>query len=227
MAAFATVSHAANLGGYTFEPPPPPATANPTGVAEGVTFSPFSYVGTGTSNFPVGYEDGANPQNNGGKSFSSDQWSPTAPGPAPGTEPYWQFTITPDLDKVLNLDSLSFVVQRNGNASPTNLLIRSSQDGFSSNVADFVLGSGRDTRNIWQEFSAPLGEPDFYGLAAPITFRLYAYGEPPNLQGNQAENLDIDDVFIHGEAIPTPALLPGLLGMGVGAWRKRKKQATI
>ncbi|MFM7471148.1 MAG: PTPA-CTERM sorting domain-containing protein [Nodosilinea sp.] len=28
-------------------------------------------------------------------------------------------------------------------------------------------------------------------------------------------------------AVPTPALLPGLIGMGVAAWRKRQGESTV
>jgi hypothetical protein len=226
---FASVGEAASLGQYTFEPPPNPGSLNATDVASGLTFSTFSYVGTGTSNFPVGYAPGANPQNNGGKSYSSDQWSPTAPGAVPTTEPYWQFTITPNSGETYNLDSLSLGLQRNGNASPTNLLVRSSLDNYAATLGNFVLGSDAATRNIWQPFSTALGAPTFAGLAGPVTFRLYGYGEPDNLNGRQAENLDVDNIAVNGNIVPTPALLPGLLGLGVGAWRKRKqaKQAVV
>ncbi len=44
------------------------------------------------------------------------------------------------------------------------------------------------------------------------------------------ETRDNNDRFrinsISGEVIPTPALLPGLLGLGVAAWRRRRQDAT-
>jgi hypothetical protein len=38
--------------------------------------------------------------------------------------------------------------------------------------------------------------------------------------------LSIDNVSVTGDAIPTPALLPGLIGLGFGVLRKRKGQAA-
>lgn len=44
------------------------------------------------------------------------------------------------------------------------------------------------------------------------------------LRSSQAA-FEVDNIATR-EAIPTPALLPGLIGMGVAAWRKRKSEAA-
>ncbi|MBL1178980.1 PTPA-CTERM sorting domain-containing protein [Pantanalinema sp. GBBB05] len=210
-------SASVSLGGYTFEPPPTPGSPNATGVATGLQFSQFTYVGTGSDNYPVGYQQG-NPQNNGGKSFSADQFSPDSsinPNNS-NADGYFSFSITklPQLAS-FSLTGLEFVTQPNGNASPTNILIRSSLDGFTNNLFASALGS----KNVWTPFSTPLSLNDLSG----ITFRIYPFGQNNN---NGAKNLDIDNVFVKGSTtpVPTPALLPGLIAMGAGVWRKRKAE---
>ncbi|MGI0495498.1 PTPA-CTERM sorting domain-containing protein, partial [Alkalinema pantanalense CENA528] len=50
------------------------------------------------------------------------------------------------------------------------------------------------------------------------------YGQNNN---NGAKNLDIDNVGVQGEAIPTPALLPAaMLGLGSALRRKRKQDVA-
>jgi hypothetical protein len=212
----ATQSRAANLGGYTFEPPPNPGSPDASGVAPGLTFSTFEYVGSGSDNFPVGYDPSNPPQNNGGKSYSANDFSPddsidTSDADADG---YFTFGISIDPSKLTSFDltGLSFVTQPNGNASPINIQVRSSLDNFASALFNSSLGS----KNVWTPQSAPLTLDDL----TSITFRIYPYGQNNN---NGAKNLDIDNVYIAGSTtpVPTPALLPGLIGMGVAALRKR------
>ncbi|MBD2330109.1 PTPA-CTERM sorting domain-containing protein [Alkalinema sp. FACHB-956] len=206
-------SHAATLGGYAFEPAP--GSPNATGVAPGLTFSPFEYVGDGTTNYPVGYDPSNPPQNNGGKSFSADSFSPdsTIDINNPNADDYFKFSIAADPGYTFNLTALNFVAQPNGNAAPTTIQIRSSLDNFASTLFDGALGP----KNEWTPFNIPLA---LQNLTA-ITFRFYPYGENTN---NGAKNLDIDNVGVQGEAIPTPALLPGMIGLGMGLLRKRKQQ---
>jgi hypothetical protein len=216
--AFATAGHAASLGSYTFEAPPNPGSPNASNVASGLTFSPFTYVGSGSDNFPVGYNPANPPQNNGGKSFSANSFSPDAAIDLNNsvTDDYFSFRITAAPSNSFNLNELQFVTQPNGNAAPTNIQLRSSLDNFMATLFDGALGA----KNVWTPLNIPLSLNNL----TDITFRLYPYGENAN---NGAKNLDIDAISVQGDTVPTPALLPGLFALGAGAVRKRRKQAAI
>jgi hypothetical protein len=210
---FAASAQAATLGGYDFEA----SNGVATGVTSGLTFSTFSYVGNGTTNFPVGYNPTNPPQNNGGKSFSANSFSPDATIDVNNSnaDDYFSFGITAAPSTSFNLNALQFVTQPNGNAAPTNIQLRSSLDNFMATLFDGALGA----KNVWTPLNVPL---NLSGLTN-ITFRLYPYGENNN---NGAKNLDIDAIVVKGDAVPTPALLPGLFALGAGALRKRKQQAA-
>jgi len=68
--------------------------------------------------------------------------------------------------------------------------------------------------------------PGFYNFrysfvaATPSTLLKFTSKQDPS------NYLRLDDVSVTATAIPTPALLPGLLGLGVGVLRKRKAAAT-
>jgi hypothetical protein len=217
LGAFSTSAHAAILGEYTFEAPPNPASPNATNVVPGLTFTPFEYVGSGSDNFPVGYNPANPPQNNGGKSFSANSFSPDAVIDVNNSDSddYFSFQITAAPSNSFSLNALQFVTQPNGNAAPTNIQLRSSLDNFMATLFDGVLGP----KNVWTSLNIPL---NLNGLT-DITFRLYPYGENNN---NGAKNLDIDAIVVQGDAVPTPALLPGLFALGAGALRKRKQQTA-
>ncbi|MEM7794638.1 MAG: PTPA-CTERM sorting domain-containing protein [Cyanobacteria bacterium P01_C01_bin.118] len=65
----------------------------------------------------------------------------------------------------------------------------------------------------------PANEFVTLSVSAPKIAYVAAYwDEPERLQNGGLDNLRY-------EAVPTPALLPGLIGMGVAAWRKRQQKA--
>lgn len=74
--------------------------------------------------------------------------------------------------------------------------------------------------NLLQTASAtfvPANEFVTLSVSAPNIAYVAAYwDEPERLQNGGLDNLRY-------EAVPTPALLPGLIGMGVAAWRKRQQ----
>ena len=82
-------------------------------------------------------------------------------------------------------------------------------------------GSNILSGNLFSDFSGYIG----FSGGGFDEVRLGAYyGNNPSqtLSGFQA--LAIDSIELSGspQAIPTPALLPGLIGLGLGVWRKRK-----
>jgi hypothetical protein len=205
----ASAGHAASLGGYTFGTGA--GDLLPSGVASGVTFSDFSYSGDGGTNFPSGNGAGKAYSVNG---FSDDETIDNSPG-----DGYFAFTIAPTTGNKLTLDDLKFDVQPNGNDGPTSLFVRYSTDSFTSFTQ--VLNQTDITKNNWQTLTANLSGAMF---TSPVAFRIYGYNTGPG----KADNLDIDNVLVNGSTakVPTPALLPGLLGLGAGILRKRKQQVA-
>jgi hypothetical protein len=216
---FASSTQAAtlvNLGEYTFGTGS--GSLAPTNVLSGLTFTNFAYVGSGGTTFPSGL--GA------GKAFSANDFSPDATiNPAINAtsldgDDYYQFGITASSGYTFSLANLGFATNRNGDASPTRIQVRSSVDGFSA----FITGSDQALggKNEWTPYNASLA---FNNLTS-ITLRLYPYLKGAN---NGSQNLDIDNVSVQGSvtstAVPTPALLPGLVGLGAGLLRKRKQAA--
>ena len=73
------------------------------------------------------------------------------------------FTLTPNSNYWINLSS--FVYTSQSSSGPTNFAVRSSLDGFTSN-----LGSPSATGG-----NIALGGPDFTHITTPITFRIYGW----------------------------------------------------
>ncbi|MBW4691629.1 MAG: PTPA-CTERM sorting domain-containing protein [Lyngbya sp. HA4199-MV5] len=80
-------------------------------------------------------------------------------------------------------------------------------------------GTGPQTINLRNALGGPnggfglIGEKKF----TEITFTL------PVANNSRTDNFFVDNLAV---AVPTPALLPGLIGLGIGAWRKRKSEQT-
>lgn len=211
-------AEAATLGGYNFGTGG--GTLSPTTVLPGVKFSDFSYTGDGTDNFPDGIGSGS------GKAYSSDGFSEDTPIIFDGTgdpDGFFSFTVTPDAGNTLTFSGIQFATKRNGDASPQNLLIRSSLDNFAMNLFTPVsLG----VKNRWTSFDESFNP--LLSATSAVTFRIYPFLRTGN---RGVQNLDIDDVFLKGsvtsETVPTPALLPGLVGLGVAALRKKKQAAEV
>lgn len=95
----------------------------------------------------------------------------------------------------------SFVVNRNDPASPIDFVLNGAGVAAINGNAGGVFTLGGSLLN-----SSP-GQQYLFGLSQGSVQRLY-------LETKAAT------------AVPTPALLPGLIGMGVAAWRKRKSLAS-
>jgi hypothetical protein len=217
LGAFPAVSHAASIGGYDFGIASSGATLAPTGVAPGATFSDFAYTGNGTTNFPAG-----NPPAGGNKAFSANDFSDDSTITVNNTgnpDGFFSFSITPINGNTITINGITLDTKPNGSDAPTKLLIRSSLDNFASDLFNGNLGD----KNTWTTINAAFASPLI--TTSAVSFRIY-----PFLTGNgKADNLDIDNVSVQGSAVPvpTPALLPGLVGLGLGALRKKKRMAGV
>ncbi|PWU03173.1 MAG: hypothetical protein C5B52_03985 [Bacteroidetes bacterium] len=108
--------------------------------------------------------------NGGTVFFGEDGW------PTGGIDPnaYLQFTLTPNSGYGLNLSSIDFNIRRSTTGTPPgsgpqNWALRSSIDGYASNITTAVL-----TQSTTPTVTVTLGAP-FNMLTSAITFRLYGY----------------------------------------------------
>lgn len=83
---------------------------------------------------------------------------------------YIEFTVTPDT--VLDLDTLEFDIARGGGSQPRGWGIRSSVDGFTSNVDTADVPTQRPN---FTNVSVDLSGAEFQNLTSPVTFRIYVY----------------------------------------------------
>jgi len=204
VATLAAPSDAASLGKYTFGPVGG-FTTNATGVDPSVTFSAFSQGG-GLTN--VGSTLVGNPL----LAIRASGWNGDATD-------FFAFTVAANAGKQLTINSLKLDSARFG--GPTGLQIRSSLDSFDSVLASTGVGTGI----LGTSFaSANLVLAGLTNLTAPVTFRIVGIGTPtgfPNARFLTLDNVELDGAVT---AVPTPALLPALMGLGVAAIRKRKAQ---
>ncbi len=98
---------------------------------------------------------------------------------------YYQVTITPKVDKIVNLDSIFFVFQRSA-TGPRSYAVRSSIDDFAANLKPSSKNSKitinndsfyslKDTTNGLEGSFLDLDPTLFHNLTSPITFRVYAW----------------------------------------------------
>lgn len=142
---------------------------------------------------------------------------------------YFSFVVTKTNNNLMNIDSLEFSAQRNGQGA-RRIQVRSSLDGFASSLGTFQLALDAVT----YRFTATLGAAfDNVAKNSPIEFRLYGYnapGSPPNglsLGTGATPNLVLNGVL----GVPEPATMGvfGLFSLVSGttiAIRRRRKLAS-
>lgn len=85
------------------------------------------------------------------------------------TSTYFEFTLTPTSGYYVTLSSISFGSRCTG-TGPTNYAVRSSADGYSTNVATGTL----TTNSTWALYNPTVTSTSSLGSAA-ITYRIYGY----------------------------------------------------
>lgn len=90
------------------------------------------------------------------------------------TSTYFEFTLTPTSGYYVTLTSISFGSRCTG-TGPTNYAVRSSADGYSTNVATGTL----TTNSTWALYNPTVTSTSSLGSAA-ITFRIYGYSGTGN-----------------------------------------------
>jgi hypothetical protein len=215
----AAPANAALLGRYTFGTATSgPALLTPSDVDSSISLSSLAYNGsvttaTGrTSTLDSGtgeYKDVS------GVPLGSNGTGGAAGGTISSTANTFEFTVTPNSGDVVVLDKLQLDWRRS-NTAGNSLNIFSNRDNFSSALATFTNNTG-DSWLIDRDvlLSALPGN-----LTSPAVFRLVASGS--------AGTFRLDNVEVYGTAtaVPTPALLPALLGFGARIVRKRKQETV-
>lgn len=149
---------------------PSVGSLSPSGVVSNVTFSNISYNNiTPNGNYPSGNAFGG-----------SGSW-----GTALSATRYIQFTVTAASGYLLNLYSFDMEAWRSA-AGATNYAIRSSLDGYGSNLASGSVGTTAQTSV--STLTLPSG---FTGIST-VTFRIYGYG------GNSTGDWRLDNFAIDG-----------------------------
>lgn len=213
-----------NTGGTT-DPTAPPTAAD-------LTFGSFVSVGAS-----------ANPNAGSRFSFTSQPL-----GAVNGVDDFTQFTgsltptayfevsITPLSLIELQIDTISFTVQRSGTGI-RNYAVRSSVDGYAANLpasvnpanANLAVGAGNEFQWVLDSVTTAqngslitLGTP-FANLTAPVTFRFYGW----NAEGSGG-TFSLDNVTFSGStrsSVPEPTTAV-LIGLGVAALAWRRKLAA-
>ncbi|MES2774109.1 MAG: choice-of-anchor J domain-containing protein [Bacteroidota bacterium] len=179
-------------------------TTDPTPVptAPGVTFGSFSATGTPPNPNAAGrfsFIDWALGATNGSNTFSGSV----------NTAEYYQVTITPQANFTLNLDSLTFLLQRSGTGI-RQYSVRSSVDAYGANLAASINPANSSLQvvppnNIFQVDDASTGPnygstitlTGFTNITTPISFRFFAF----NAEG-AGGTFSIDSVRVFGQAVP-------------------------
>ena len=84
---------------------------------------------------------------------------------------YFEFTLAADDGFFLDLDNLMFGAARGGSGTPRGFVVRSSVDGFASNVATADMTTVRPDLKL---YTVDLSQPAYTDLTE-VTFRIYSY----------------------------------------------------
>lgn len=111
---------------------------------------------------------------------------------------YFTITITPTPGNVINLSQLGFDVAKGGSSDPRGYFIRSSVDGYASDLIAEVLPSGANAAPVAKSVSLP-GHTNL----ASVTFRFYLYSPDP--LGNSVDFRNVAFSYTPS-ATPVPTL---------------------
>jgi PEP-CTERM motif len=193
-----------------------------TGSNPNLTVSAFTHgqargsnSGPTTTNASSGYFGATGQYNYGASAFSGAL--------NPATSTYLAFSVTPTngSDGIV-ISNISFASRSNQNGSnngPTAITIRSSLDGYASDIVTPISVSSFDT---WNFFAPSITTSTFAsGADTPVTFRIYGYSG----SGNSA-NVDwqLDDFAITITPVPEPGTMFGLGAavLALGAFVRRR-----
>lgn len=131
--------------------------------------------------------------NSGSEYYGQDGW----PSGAIDPNAYFQFSVSPNTGYYLVLNTVTMAIRRSNTgtpdgAGPNNWTLRSSLDGYTSN-----LGSSSQT-DSYVTYTVTLPSA-FQALGSGVTFRLYGYNTTINSGG--MSRFVADNISIQGQAI--------------------------
>jgi hypothetical protein len=143
----------------------------------------------------------------------------TDPSQAVGNNQFFQFSLTAATGMELDMSSITFDAARGGASTPRGWVVRSSLDGFSSDIGTDVVPSQNPNLTA---FGIDLsGLSLFQNVTSQVTFRIYGYAPTTGV------GMFYDNIAVHGsvQAVPEPGTL-AVLGIGaLVALRRRRRQA--
>lgn len=214
----ASVGHAAPLFTYSFADVTTSSASSAGGAAGNLTFSSFTASGVGADSTVAGI-------------FSFSGWTTGATNASDSfsgglnASDYFEFTITPGAGFQFSLTSLDFSAGRT-TTGPRQFAIRSSADGFASNLAASVSAANESvvatnvvqfTDNtataLYSGNAITLSGASFTDVTSSLTFRIYAFNAE-----SSAGVFRIDDFAINGtvSALTSPTGSSGIPDSGVG-----------
>jgi hypothetical protein len=120
---------------------------------------------------------------------------------------YFEFTVSVSNGYFLTLQDVDFW-QRSGPSRITNFVVRTSVDGFSSDVVSSPPPGGFS----WENTAATMGGATYDVLTDPVTVRLYGQG------ASSSSQWQIDHIVVNGTVNLIPeASTTGLLILGLGS----------
>jgi hypothetical protein len=142
--------------------------------------------------------------------YSASNWNSASLN----TTDYFTWTLTPSTGYQLNLSSFVYTGQASG-TGPTSFALRSSVEGFSTNIGAPTAGGTTIT----------LTSSAFQGLTDSVEFRLYGWNA-----SSSSGSFSVNDFTFNGtlSAVPEPstyATLAGLLTLGAAIIRRRRRAA--
>lgn len=105
-------------------------------------------------------------------SYAARDWNSVDFAAAVVDNDYFEWTITPDAGNFINFQDLVINLTRNNIDFGTNVVLRSSADGFTTDIYAFDFVSNSSTISLAASM--------FQNVSGPISFRIYAWGAPAN-----------------------------------------------
>ncbi|NLD45064.1 MAG: hypothetical protein GX657_16410 [Chloroflexi bacterium] len=132
---------------------------------------------------------------------------------------YFEFKLTPTTCQYLDLDAITFAEQRSFSQGPLTVSLRSSLDGYATELLDATNLTTTD--NGIGVHTATLSSA-FDQITQTLTFRIYAYGRGAQSDNKQWALMNYTDsdtgtaygVRIEGTVVPEPAAWMLLAGAG-------------
>lgn len=141
---------------------------------------------------------------NGSTEYYGEGGWPTAAAPSAST--YLQFSLSPNSGYQLDISSVTLTIRRSttgtpSGSGPTQWSLRSSLDGYTSNLSTGTLSTAYNT------FVVNLSS-SFQFLHSTVTFRLYGYSVVINSGG--FSRLVVDDITVQGIGSLLPLSITGI-----------------